>query len=195
MVLRILLLAFVFCVRDFHPLWSDFPDLSTSTWQTRWSPTTPENMFSGLGFSAFARHYSQNLLFSSGYLDVSVLPVPFPFGMTRFYPCRVSPFGYLRLFSAAHASSELFAVYHVLHRHLMPRHPPYALIRFSYVIRRDGISHVHLASLLTFYALLALYVIVKVLGQSSQIAFLRLLRKPKDDFFSPPFFGSSPIRR
>ena len=30
----------------------------------------------GLGFSAFARHYSRNILFSSGYLDVSVLRVP-----------------------------------------------------------------------------------------------------------------------
>lgn len=29
-----------------------------------------------LGCSAFARHYSRNVLFSSGYLDVSVLPVP-----------------------------------------------------------------------------------------------------------------------
>ena len=30
----------------------------------------------GLGYSAFARHYSRNLLFSSGYLDVSVPRVP-----------------------------------------------------------------------------------------------------------------------
>ena len=30
----------------------------------------------GLGCSAFARHYSRNLLFSSGYLDVSVPRVP-----------------------------------------------------------------------------------------------------------------------
>ena len=30
----------------------------------------------GLGYSAFARHYSRNVLFSSGYLDVSVPRVP-----------------------------------------------------------------------------------------------------------------------
>jgi hypothetical protein len=40
------------------------------------SPTTPVDTSTGLGFSAFARHYSQNTLFSSGYLDVSVHPVP-----------------------------------------------------------------------------------------------------------------------
>ena len=121
------------CVRDSHPLRCGFPTTSTSFPLRVWSPTTPMNEFTGLGFSAFARHYSQNHLFSSGYLDVSVLPVPFPFGMTELDPRRVSPFGYLRLFAAAHASSELFAVYHVLHRHLMPRHPPYAQIGRAHV--------------------------------------------------------------
>ena len=42
-----------------------------------WSPTTPKTVILGLGSSAFARHYSQNLLFSSPYLDVSVQAVPF----------------------------------------------------------------------------------------------------------------------
>ena len=42
------------------------------------SPTTPYTVAYGLGFSAFARHYSQNLLFSSPYLDVSVRTVPLP---------------------------------------------------------------------------------------------------------------------
>jgi hypothetical protein len=32
--------------------------------------------WAGLGFSAFARHYSRNCFFSSGYLDVSVPRVP-----------------------------------------------------------------------------------------------------------------------
>ena len=43
----------------------------------RWGPTTPMYTYIGLACSAFARHYSQNHLFSSGYLDVSVPPVPF----------------------------------------------------------------------------------------------------------------------
>ena len=46
----------------------------------------------------------------------------------RHAPARVSPFGYLRLVAAAHASPELFVVYHVLLRHATPRHSPYALV-------------------------------------------------------------------
>ena len=42
------------------------------------SPTTPYTVAYGLGYSAFARHYSQNLLLSSSYLDVSVRTVPLP---------------------------------------------------------------------------------------------------------------------
>ena len=49
------------------------------------------------GFSAFARHYSPNLLFSSGYLDVSVPRVPFRERMIGCNPYRVSPFGHPRL--------------------------------------------------------------------------------------------------
>ena len=86
----------------------------------------------GLGFSAFARHYSRNNLFSSSYLDVSVRSVPFstlcvqvqklgyrpPVG----FPIRISSD-----ISLVHSSPRLFAVYRVLLRHLAPRHPPYAL--------------------------------------------------------------------
>ena len=54
---------------------------------------------SGLGFSHFARHYFGNILFSSGYLDVSVPLVPSftLFGSCksdRGSLCRVSPFGH-----------------------------------------------------------------------------------------------------
>ena len=42
------------------------------------SPATPDTVASGLGFSAFARHYSQNYFLSSSYLDVSVRTVPLP---------------------------------------------------------------------------------------------------------------------
>ena len=37
----------------------------------------PNGLTVGLGSSAFARHYLRNTLCSSGYLDVSVLLVPF----------------------------------------------------------------------------------------------------------------------
>jgi hypothetical protein len=63
-------------VRDSHPLQSAFPDRSTSSCLVVGSPSTPVDSSTGLGCSAFARHYSQNPFFSSGYLDVSVHPVP-----------------------------------------------------------------------------------------------------------------------
>ena len=59
----------------------------------------PCSTTAGLGFSHFARHYFGNILFSSGYLDVSVPLVP-PctlFGSCisdRGALCRVSPFGH-----------------------------------------------------------------------------------------------------
>ena len=72
---------------------------------------------------------------SSGYLDVSVHRVPF---LTVWIPARI-----LEVFSSRFPHSEisgsmgicpspkLFAAYHVLHRLLVPRHPPYALIRIT----------------------------------------------------------------
>ena len=85
-VLRILLLA-LRCVYGTLTLFGPVSQpLPLRFLPARWSPTTPVNTLTGLGYSAFARHYSRNPLFSSGYLDVSVPPVPFPCGMTRYYP-------------------------------------------------------------------------------------------------------------
>ena len=55
-------------------------------------------------------------------------------------PQWVSPFGHLRLITAAHPSPELFAVYHVLHRRLTPRHSPYALVAFPCVTEKLSLS-------------------------------------------------------
>ena len=38
----------------------------------------------------------------------------------------------------AHSSPRLFAVYHVLRRHLMPRHPPYALCSLLLAMRKHS---------------------------------------------------------
>ena len=65
-------------LRDSHPLRLNFPAIRLQASATLASPTTPDTVASGLGYSAFARHYSQNLLFSSSYLDVSVRTVPLP---------------------------------------------------------------------------------------------------------------------
>ena len=79
------------------PLSPTFPDRSASSPLPKCRPTTPNSKLSGLGCSAFARHYSQNRLFSSRYLDVSVPPVPSACAVTRCNPRRISPFGHRRL--------------------------------------------------------------------------------------------------
>ena len=85
-------------LRDSHPLRLNFPVHSASNTALYGSPTTPDTLMTGLGCSAFARHYSQNPLFSSPYLDVSVRALTLPIsGMMWHYPQRVSPFGHLRL--------------------------------------------------------------------------------------------------
>ena len=72
---------------------------------------------------------------SSSYLDVSVHRVPF---LTLWIHVRI-----LEVFSSGFPHSDisgsmgicpspkLFAAYHVLHRLLVPRHPPYALISIT----------------------------------------------------------------
>jgi hypothetical protein len=89
-----------------------------------------------LGSSLFARHYLGNhsiIFFSSGYLDVSVLRVGFPIfiGMIHLQCTRLS---HSEIFGLSLVCSypKLIAAYHVLHRLLVPRHPPCALIRFKY---------------------------------------------------------------
>lgn len=95
-------------LRGSHPLRPTFPDPSASASAHSMSPTTPATAAAGLGSSAFARHYSQNHLLSSPYLDVSVRAVPLPHGMTGLEPRRVSPFGHLRL-SRSYAPHRSFS--------------------------------------------------------------------------------------
>ena len=82
----------------------------------------------GLGSSHFARHYFGNILFSSGYLDVSVPLVP---SLTLLVHVRVAevlsagfPHSDIPGSALVHSSPGLFAVSHVLLRHSAPRHPP-----------------------------------------------------------------------
>ena len=92
-----------FRLRDCHPLRCAFPYTSANPSIAHVGPTTPLSENNGLGSSAFARHYSQNTLFSSGYLDVSVPRVPLSHlyiqcKMTEDLLSRVSPFGYPRVY-------------------------------------------------------------------------------------------------
>ena len=89
-----------------------------------------------LGSSLFARHYLGNhsiIFFSSGYLDVSVLRVGSHCWVLHLQCSRLS---HSEIFGLSLVCSypKLIAAYHVLHRLLVPRHPPYALIRFKYCI-------------------------------------------------------------
>ena len=95
----------------------------------------------GLASSAFARHYSRNLVdfFSSAYLDVSLRQVPLVNLLIQltihgsspcWFPNSEIP-GSLLIYS----SPRLIAVSHVLLRLLMPRHSPYALFRLNFLNR------------------------------------------------------------
>ena len=72
---------------------------------------------------------------SSGYLDVSVHRVPF---LTLWIGVRITEVFSVRFPHSDISGSmdicsspKLFAAYHVFHRLLVPRHPPYALISIT----------------------------------------------------------------
>ena len=72
---------------------------------------------------------------SSGYLDVSVHRVPFLtlwIGVRTTEVCSARfPHSEISGSMGICPSPKLFAAYHVLHRLLVPRHPPYALISIT----------------------------------------------------------------
>ena len=75
---------------------------------------------------------------SSGYLDVSVPRVPFIHLWIQCMMTGVLPAGFphsdIRGSMDICSSPRLFAAYHVLLRLLVPRHPPYALLRLIFVV-------------------------------------------------------------
>ena len=88
---------------------------------------------------------------SSGYLDVSVHRVPFPelwigSGTTEVCSARF-PHSDISGSMGICPSPKLFAAYHVLHRLLVPRHPPYALISITKRCQFTGMNfHPHMYS-------------------------------------------------
>ena len=88
---------------------------------------------------------------SSGYLDVSVRRVPLPAlwigaGMHEGFSCGF-PHSDTSGSKGICPSPKLFAAYHVFHRLLVPRHPPYALISITNLLLPTGwgISDTYLA--------------------------------------------------
>ena len=87
---------------------------------------------------------------SSGYLDVSVHRVPFLklcIGLRILEVCS-SGFPHSEISGSKDicSSPKLFAAYHVFHRLLVPRHPPYALISITNLLSSTGMNdclHMH----------------------------------------------------
>ena len=87
---------------------------------------------------------------SSGYLDVSVHRVPFLtlwIGVRITEDCSVRfPHSEISGSMDICSSPKLFAAYHVFHRLLVPRHPPYALISITNLLSSTGMNdclHMH----------------------------------------------------
>src|SRR5215467_10275049 len=97
-------------------------------------PTTPSCKHEGLGCSAFARRYWRNhfcFLFLEvlrWFTSLGCLHWPYGFGpgYSRMNASGL-PHSEIPGSKPVCGSPELFAAYHVLHRHLSPRHSPYAL--------------------------------------------------------------------
>ena len=81
---------------------------------------------------------------SSGYLDVSVHRVPF---LTLWIGVRITEVCSVRFPHSEISGSmgicpspKLFAAYHVFHRLLVPRHPPYALSSMTNLLSSTGMN-------------------------------------------------------
>ena len=108
-------------VRDYHPLRSHFPNTFHSLIYSFWAPP----------FSLATTHGITIVLFSSGYLDVSVLRVFFRLAADyRSSTCRVAPFGHLWIYarlqlpiafrSLPRPSSSLIAKASTIRPYLLP---------------------------------------------------------------------------
>jgi hypothetical protein len=96
-VLRILPSSLRLRLRGSHPLWPAFPNRSARPQNNSGSPTTPASFETGLGSSAFARHYSRNPFLFLRLLRCFSSPGSLPFRDDGGSHRRVSPFGHHRL--------------------------------------------------------------------------------------------------
>ena len=132
-------------VRAFHPLWNDFPDVSTHHVSCGIAALQPPSGLDrkGLGSSPFARHYLGNhcyFLFLRVLRCFSSPRLPPPLGgMTGLQPAGLSH-SEIRGSKDICSYPRLFAACHVLHRLQEPRHPPYALSYLLTAPCRHGVS-------------------------------------------------------
>ena len=101
----------------------------------RSEPHGARTMVWALSFSLAATHKIDVSFSSSGYLDVSVHRVPFHTLWIGVWIPEVCSGGFPHSDISGSldicSSPKLFAAYHVLHRLLVPRHPPCALLRIT----------------------------------------------------------------
>ena len=147
LVLLWILLALIrFRLRDFHPLWSDFPIpfFYPLRYTLQSKPHIARNMVWALSISLAATLEIDVSFSSSGYLDVSVHRVPFLtlwIGVRMTEVCSAGfPHSDISGSLDICSSPKLFAAYHVFHRLLVPRHPPYALSCITNMLRLTGMS-------------------------------------------------------
>ena len=127
-----------FRIRGFHPLSLVFPGPFCYPLRINSTVRTPECSHSGLGSSAFARRYLRNRYY---FLFLRLLrcfssPGSPRIPMYSVYGDRIAPAGFPHSDISGSlpvcGSPKLFAAYHVFHRLSVPRHPPCALISFTY---------------------------------------------------------------
>ena len=110
----------------------------------RSEPQDARTLVWALPFSLAATHRITVVFSSSGYLDVSVHRVPFLtlwIGVRTTEVCSARfPHSEISGSMGICPSPKLFAAYHVLHRLLVPRHPPYALISITKRFRSTGMD-------------------------------------------------------
>ena len=136
-----------------------FQNHSTIFLNTFWWSATPKNKSFGLASFPFARRYLGNRCF---FLLLGLLRC---FSSPRFLILRyfihtavpahyyrwVPPFGNLRFITDICSLPQLIAACHVLHRLLVPRHPPYALFNLTSCLSfSPSASLPSLASVLTY---------------------------------------------
>ena len=134
---------YLFRLRDFYPLWSDFPVMFRSRSYHFLLSTTPylrRHMVWALPRSLAATRRIVFTFSSSGYLDVSVPRVPLIYLCIQYMITDLSsaefPHSDIHGSLPVCGSPWLFAACHVLLRLLMPRHSPCALIRLINVSLR-----------------------------------------------------------
>ena len=137
----------IFRLRGFHPLWLLLSQNRSAKFVEsimRSEPRMHAPRFGLFRFRSPLLTESHVVFSSSGYLDVSVHRVPFLtlcIGVRILEVCS-SGFPHSEISGSKDicSSPKLFAAYHVFHRLLVPRHPPYALSSMTNLLSSTGMN-------------------------------------------------------